>query len=151
MQPLKNVPRLVLATGVLFSAAAVAADIDGALPLTCIDPVGYSCEPGKAQCGKVEPETKIEPQIFIDPANKMVKTPYRADPLPIANSVLNSEQLLLQGTANRFAWSAVINRKTGKLTVTIGDRLGAYVIFGRCQVPAHQATQPKSIEMEHAR
>jgi hypothetical protein len=59
--------------------------------------------------------------------------------------------LLLQGTANRFAWSAVINRKKGKLTVTIGDRLGAYVIFGRCEVAAHQATQPKSIEMEHTR
>jgi hypothetical protein len=131
---MKDVPYLVLAIGVLFSTAAVAADIDGALPLICTDPVGYSCEPGKAQCSKVEPETKIEPQIFIDPANKMVKTPYRADLLPIANSVLNNEQLQLQGTANRFAWSAVINRKTGKVTVAIGDRLGAYVIFGRCKV-----------------
>ena len=134
MPLIKIGPSLACATALLSSAVAVAADIDGTSPLTCTDPVGYSCEPGKAQCSKVEPETNIEPHIFIDPANRTVKTPYRADLLPIANSVLNDEQLQLQGTANRFAWSAVINRKTGNVTVTIGDRLGAYVIFGRCKV-----------------
>jgi len=133
MQRIKSVPRLALATA-LFSAAAVAGDIDGTAPLICTDPVGYSCEPGKAQCSKVDPETNIEPQILIDPANKTVQTPYRADKLPVANSVLNEEQLQLQGTASRFAWSAVINRRTGNVTVTIGDRLGAYVIFGHCKV-----------------
>jgi hypothetical protein len=134
MRPMKDLPTLVLALGVLCSATAVAADIDGASALTCTDPVGYSCEPGKARCGKLTPETQIEPQIFIDPANKTVTTSYRSEPLRIANSVLNNEQLQLQGTAKMFAWSAVINRKTGKMTVTIADRLGAYVIFGQCKV-----------------
>jgi hypothetical protein len=134
MRPMKHLPRLLLSLGLFSSAAAVAADIDAASPLTCSDPVGYSWEPGKAQCSRVPPETKIEPQIFIDPANKTVKTPYRSDFLPIANSVLNKEQLQLQGTANMFSWSAIINRKTGKMTVTIADRVGAYVIFGQCRV-----------------
>ena len=46
---------------------------------------------------------------------------------------LNNEQLQLQGTSEKFAWSAIINRSSGKLTVTIADRMGAYVMFGQCK------------------
>ena len=82
----------------------------------------------------VKPESNTAPVVRIDPGNKTVKTPYRTDLLPIANSALNNEQLQLQGTSEKFAWSAVVNRKTGKVTVTIADRIGAYVIFGQCKV-----------------
>jgi hypothetical protein len=47
---------------------------------------------------------------------------------------VNAEQLQLQGTAEKFAWSAVVNRQTGKVTITIADRVGAYVLFGQCRV-----------------
>jgi hypothetical protein len=72
--------------------------------------------------------------IAVDPGKKTVKTSYRTDVLPIANSVVNNEQLQLQGTSEKFAWSAVINRKTRKVTITVADRVGAYVIFGQCKV-----------------
>ena len=130
---MKNVRRLILGFGLAFSAAASAADIDGTTPLKCTGVEGYSCESGKA-CSKVKPESNTAPVVMIDPANKTVKTPFRTDLLPIANSAVNNEQLQLQGTSEKFAWSTVINRKTGKLTVTIADRLGAYVIFGECKV-----------------
>ncbi len=29
-----------------------------------------------------------------------------------------------------------MHRRTGKVTITIADRLGAYVIFGDCQISA---------------
>jgi hypothetical protein len=130
---MKNTSRLVLGLGLAFSAVAVAADFDGTAPLSCTGLEGYSCEPGKA-CSKVKPETNTPPVVAIDPGNKTIKTPYRTDLLPIANSALNNEQLQLQGTSEKFAWSAVVNRKTGKVTVTIADRIGAYVIFGQCKV-----------------
>jgi hypothetical protein len=130
---MKNTSRLVLGVGLAFSAVAVAADFDGTAPLSCTGLEGYSCEPGKA-CSKVKPETNTPPVVAIDPGNKTIKTPYRTDLLPIANSALNNEQLQLQGTSEKFAWSAVVNRKTGKVTVTIADRIGAYVIFGQCKV-----------------
>ena len=130
---MKNIRRLILGLGLAFSAAAGAADIDGTTPLKCTGVEGYSCESGKA-CSKVKPESNTAPVVTIDPANKTVKTPFRTDLLPIANSAVNNEQLQLQGTSEKFAWSTVINRKTGKLTVTIADRLGAYVIFGECKV-----------------
>jgi hypothetical protein len=69
----------------------------------------------------------------IDFAGKTIKTPYRTTLLPIQNSAMNDEQLILQGTDLKFAWSAVVLRKTGKLTLTVADRVGAYVIFGQCK------------------
>jgi len=72
--------------------------------------------------------------MTIDVTKKTVEAPYRTKLLPIANSVLNNEQLQLQGTADKFAWSAIVRRGTGKVTITIADRLGAYVIFGQCEV-----------------
>jgi hypothetical protein len=72
--------------------------------------------------------------MTVDAPNKTVKVPYETELLPIANSVLNNEQLQLQGTAEKFTWSAIVNRETGKLTISISDRLGAYVIFGACKV-----------------
>jgi len=130
---MKNTRCLILGFGLAFSAAAVAADIDGTSPLKCTGLEGYSCEPGKA-CSKVKPESNTPPVVTIDPANKTVKTPYRTDLLPIANSAVNNEQLQFQGTDLKFAWSTIINRNTGKLTLTVADRMGAYVIFGECKV-----------------
>ena len=130
---MKITSRLVLGLGLAFSAVAGAADFDGSAPLSCTGLEGYSCEPGKA-CSKVKPESNTPPVVTIDPANKTVKTPYRTDLLPIANSAVNNEQLQFQGTDLKFAWSTIINRNTGKLTLTVADRMGAYVIFGECKV-----------------
>jgi hypothetical protein len=133
MKTLKLAPCVVLGSGLLLSAVAAAADFDGSAPFNCTGQAAYTCEPGKA-CSKVKRKSEANSMIAVDPGNKTVKTPYRTDLLPIANSVLNNEQLQLQGTSEKFAWSAVINRKTGKVTITVADRVGAYVIFGQCKV-----------------
>lgn len=128
----KRAHRMILGLGVIVSAAAGAAEFDGSAPLSCTGVSAYSCEPGKA-CSKVKPESNTAPVVLIDLPNKTVKSPFRTDLLPIANSAINNEQLQLQGTSEKFAWSAVVNRGTGKLTITIADRMGAYVIFGQCK------------------
>ena len=134
MKTVRLIPRLVLGSGLLLSAVAVAADFDGSAPFNCTGRAGYTCEPGKG-CSRVKQQSEATGgQIAIDPANKTVKTSYRTDLLPIANTVVNNEQLQLQGTSEKFAWSAVVNRKTGKVTITVADRVGAYVIFGQCKV-----------------
>lgn len=102
-------------------------------PLNCTTRGGYTCEPGKGG-SKIKQQSEANALIAVDPGNKTVKTPYRTDLLPIANSVLNNEQLQLQGTSEKFAWSAVINRQTGKVTITVADRVGTYVMFGRRKV-----------------
>jgi len=132
MRTRKRRHRLILGLGVIVSGVAGAADLDGSTALSCTGVSGYSCDPAKA-CSKVKPEGDKAPVVLIDPANKTVKTPYRTDRLPIANSATNNEQLQFQGTSEKFAWSAIVNRSTGKVTITIADRVGAYVIFGQCK------------------
>jgi len=132
MRTRKHMHRLILGLGVIVSGVAGAADLDGSTALSCTGVSGYSCDPAKA-CSKVKPEGDKAPVVLIDPANKTVKTPYRTDRLPIANSATNNEQLQFQGTSEKFAWSAIVNRSTGKVTITIADRVGAYVIFGQCK------------------
>ena len=134
---MKLAPQAILVMGLAASAVAVAADIDGYVPLTCTPSAGYDCGPDKA-CGKLKPESPPPPGGFkmdIDFANKVVKTPYhQTNLLAVQNTAINDEQLILQGASDKFAWSSVVLRKTGKLTITVADRKGAYVIFGQCKV-----------------
>ena len=123
-----------LLMGLAFCSAAVAADFDGSAPLACTPSAGHDCDPGKAQCSTLKSQSKGTGEVRIDFANKTVKTPYRTDLLPIQNSATNAEQLVMQGTDLKFAWSAIVNRKTGALTLAIADRVGAYVIFGQCKL-----------------
>jgi hypothetical protein len=129
-----------LAMGMAFAAVAAAADIDGTAPLACTPTAGHDCTPANAQCGKLKSQTKGVGDVRIDFANKTVKTPYRTDVLPIQNSASNAEQLIMQGTDLKFAWSAIVNRKTGAMNLAIADRTGAYVIFGQCKVASEAAT-----------
>ena len=128
-----------LAMGLAASAVAAAADIDGSVPLTCIPSAGYSCLPDKS-CGKLKPESPPPPgglKVDIDFANKIIKTPYhQTNLLPVQNSAINDAQLILQGASEKFGWSAVVLRATGKLTITVADLKGAYVIFGQCKAAA---------------
>ena len=135
MKTVKSVGGLTFSIGLACSASVWAADFNGSQSLTCTPSAAYSCEPGKA-CSRVKPESNPPRAMTIDAAAKSVRAPYRTELLPIANSVLNDEQLQLQGTAEKFAWSAIVHRRTGKVTVTIADRLGAYVIFGDCKISA---------------
>jgi hypothetical protein len=135
MKTMNYLPRLAFGISLMSSAAVGAADFNGSAPLTCTPTAAYSCEPGKA-CSKVKPESDPPRVVTIDAREKTVRAPYRTELLPIANSALNGEQLQLQGTAEKFAWSAIVQRRTGKVTITIADRLGAYVIFGDCQITA---------------
>jgi hypothetical protein len=41
---------------------------------------------------------------------------------------------VLQGAELTAASSAMIDRKTGALTVALADKQGAYVVFGQCKV-----------------
>jgi hypothetical protein len=133
---MKLVRAAALTIGFACSTAAIAADFDGSVPLTCTPSAGQDCAPAKAQCSKLKSQSKGPVEVRIDFANKTIKTPYRTDLLPIQNSATNDEQLVMQGTDLKFAWSAIVNRKTGAITMTVADRVGAYVIFGQCKVAA---------------
>ena len=123
---------LALSTG----TAAAAEQFDGSVPLTCKPLSGHDCLPGEGSCKPLKPESNKDKnaELGIDVAKKEVKSPFRTSMLPIQHTTQNRESLVLQGADLQFAWSTVINRTTGAMTLTIADRKGAYIVFGQCRV-----------------
>ena len=131
MRALRSVP-IVLALS--FAGAAAAGDFDGAVPLTCRVEKGHGCLPTQSRRVPVKPETNIDPVYGIDFAKKEIRSPFRTAILPILHTAKNDDSIVMQGADLRIAWSAMVDRKTGDLTVALGDSKGAYVAFGKCKV-----------------
>src|SRR6516162_1549544 len=131
--------KAILAMGLAVSSVAAAADIDGTVPLTCTPSASFDCTPEKS-CGNLKPASDPPPggwKMDIDFANKVIKTSYhQTNLLAVQNTAINDDQLILQGASDKFAWSSVVLRKTGKITITVADLKGAYVIFGQCKAAA---------------
>jgi hypothetical protein len=70
----------------------------------------------------------------IDFAKKEIRSPFRATLLKVVHTTTNRDSIVLQGAEATAAWSALIDRKTGALTVPRGDSQGVYVVFGQCKV-----------------
>jgi hypothetical protein len=118
------------------AAVAGAADFDGSVPLTCKAEKGHDCLPTEATCKILKPETNIDPVYSVDFARKEIRSPFRTALLKVQNTTTNKDSIVLQGTDLTAAWSALIDRKTGALTIALGDAQGAYVVFGQCKVAA---------------
>ncbi|HKE96328.1 MAG TPA: hypothetical protein VKB34_18605 [Povalibacter sp.] len=122
---------------------AVAEDFDGKSPMMCAPQRGHDCLPTAKSCKPLKPEAGRDVNLYIDVANMQVKTPYRTTDLPIQSISNNEKSLILQGTSLQYVWAATIHRTTGRMTIAIADREGAYVIFGQCKLgspPAAPAT-----------
>jgi hypothetical protein len=117
-----------------FATVATAADFDGSVPLTCRALQAHDCLPTATTCARMKPESDIEPVFGINFAKKEVRSPYRNTLLPIVATRTTDVSLVLQGGDLLAAWSALVNKKTGELTISIADSKGAYVAFGQCKV-----------------
>lgn len=125
------------------STAAAAEDFDGSKPLVCTPLQGHDCLPDQQSCKPLEPRLKGARDFGFDFTKKLLWSPYRTANLPIQEVSNNAESLVLQGTTLQLVWSGTIHRKTGRMTVAIADREGAYVVFGQCKVGSiPQSTTP---------
>lgn len=116
------------------TTVAAAEDFDGSQPLTCRPLQGHDCLPGQSTCKPLEPRLSGNRDFGLDVAKKTFWSPYRTADLPIDHVSTNRDSLVLQGKTLELVWSATVHRKTGRLTVAIADREGAYVVFGQCKV-----------------
>jgi hypothetical protein len=116
------------------TTCAIAEELDGSMPLSCRVASAYDCLPGQSSCGKLVPESKVDPVYSINFASKEVRSPFRTALLKVGQATTGKESLMLQGADASVAWSAMIKKGTGELTITVADRKGAYVAFGQCKV-----------------
>jgi hypothetical protein len=129
-------PSAAATLALVVSAAASPSPNDGSRQLECRVDRGYDCLPHGYDCKLRQPEAS-KPAVFkIDFAKKEMQSPFRTAVLTVTHTVENADSLVLQGSDSLLAWSALINKNTSALTVSISDREGGYVIFARCKYVA---------------
>jgi hypothetical protein len=127
----------VLAAGVFVAGAALGAEpFNGSQPIDCKPIAGHDCLPTEQACKPLKPEAGKDLTLHVDVNKMTIKTPYRNDAMPIQAFSFNAKSLILQGTSLEMVWSATIHRTTGRLTMGIVDREGAYIVFGECSLAA---------------
>jgi hypothetical protein len=120
----------VTAMTALGSATLEAAEFDGSKPLVCATVDAHACDPGKV-CLRALPAELGAPQFLrIDFAKKTVAGPQRTTQIRFMQTDQN--QILLQGTEFSFAWTMVLDREDGTITVTLVNSENALVLFGAC-------------------
>lgn len=120
------------------STATAPSLFDGSRPLQCRADRGHDCLPGAHDCKVLQPQPDKPAVFMIDFAKKQVRSPFRTAVLTVTHTTDNSESLVLQGADLLLAWSALIDKETGRLTISIADRQGSYVVFGRCRDAAQK-------------
>lgn len=126
---------IVVAIGIMWFAGvpALASDFDGSRVLLCASVQAFDCAAGE-DCDKGLPEDIGAPAFMrIDVPNKAVIGPKRTSPILLVDK--SEGQLLLQGTELGYGWVIALDQETGKMTATLANREGAFVLFGACTVP----------------
>jgi len=130
MRAIASAPIVLL---LALSTAAVAADFDGSVPLSCTAAKANDCLPTEGVCKVVKPESSTAPVFSIDFAKKEVRSPFRTTLLTVQHSSDTPNSLVIQGTDRSNAWTARIDKATGAMTITVADNKGAMVAFGQCK------------------
>jgi hypothetical protein len=125
---------LLIALVAVSTTAAAAEEFDGKSPMVCAPTAGHDCLPTETSCKPLKGEPGKDVNLHFDIASMKVRTPYRTTDLPIQSLSNNTKSLILQGTSLEYVWAATIHRTTGRLTIVVADREGAYTIFGQCKV-----------------
>jgi hypothetical protein len=121
---------LVLAIAGLFAAPVFAAAIDGTKRLICTTEELKDCVAGTECLNGLPAEYGAPTSLRIDFANKQVLGEHRKS--KIRDLEKKDGQLLLQGRELGYGWTIAIEQKNGDMTLSLVNREGAFVLFGRC-------------------
>jgi hypothetical protein len=116
--------------GMALAAAAGAADFDGSRKLICAPVQVMDCIAGDG-CEKGIPAEFGAPAFMrVDVQGKKVSGPkVQSDILGVERS---EKQMLLNGRELGYGWVMAIDAKSGEMTLSLTNRLGAFVMFGNC-------------------
>ena len=121
---------LVAALAWLTAGTASAGDFDGSKLLICAPVEAIDCAAGE-DCTKGRPDDIGAPNFLrIDFAHNAIVGPKRTTPILFMDK--SDDQLLLQGTELGYSWTLALDQDSGKMTATLVNREGAFVLFGSC-------------------
>jgi len=110
--------------------AANAGDFDGSKPLLCAPVEVIDCVPGVPCFADTPGEMGAPAFLQIDFKKKTVTGPHAE--AQIAALEKSDAQLLLQGVEIGHAFALALDRESGRMTATLNDANGAFILFGSC-------------------
>jgi hypothetical protein len=128
----------MVVSAVLVPGVVRSAQLDGSTPMICAVMAVTECNRW-GSCEPVDAATAGIPTFMrVDVAQKSLEATDgsgRKSPIESATVVQDKERLVLQGSGQGRAWSAVIGQQLGELTATIVDHDGGFVLSGACTLP----------------
>jgi hypothetical protein len=128
---------LVLAT-LAATQMASAAGFDGKKPFLCSTNLALECEcEVDYECHNSPPEVNaIPPFIRVDVKKKKLtgKRWGKQETTAIERVEHDGNRLMLQGIDEGRGWTLAIGEGTGRMTITISETDGAFVLFGACMI-----------------
>jgi len=115
------------------TTAVFGADFDGSKPLICATVDAHACDPGEV-CLRGLPDSIGIPEFMrIDFAKKTVAGPKRTTQIRYIDT--SADQILMQGTELGYAWTVVLDKTDGAMSMTLVSRDDAFTVFGYCTPP----------------
>ncbi len=134
MENHSGVMAFLAALALALSQAAVADNFDGSKELLCAVNHAQACTPDGTCEFATADAIGLPPFIEIEFDEKQISDTVDGDgerTTTIERQKLTDTQLVLQGE-QRLAWSIVISRETGKMTVAASGNGEGFVLFGAC-------------------
>jgi hypothetical protein len=111
-------------------APAFGADFDGSKNLICAPVEAMDCVAGEACTRGLPDEIGAPAFIRVDVTKKVISGPMQTTPILFVDKT--ETRVLLQGKELGFGWTIALEQSTGKLTATLVDEEGVFVLFGNC-------------------
>jgi hypothetical protein len=125
---MKRIAAIVLAG--LLSGPVLAETVDGSKRALCTTESLKDCVAGSDCLNGLPAEYGAPTALRLDFANKQVLGQKQKS--KIRDFEKKDGQLLLQGRELGYGWTIAIEQKTGEMTLSLVNREGAFVLFGRC-------------------
>ena len=123
---------VVAVASLLGAGVSSAAGFDGHQGLVCKLESAAECDTD-AQCATVtSDEVDLPDSISVDFKAHRLRSPDGQRTSPIGSTEVTETVLIAQGNQNGRGWSMAIGRATGRMTGTITETAGAFILTGTC-------------------
>ena len=109
------------------------ADFDGSKQLICATVDAHACDPGEVCLRGLPDDVGVPRFMRIDFAKKTIAGPKRTTQIRSIDT--SADQVLMQGTELGYAWTVVIDKTDGAMSMTLVNRDDAFTVFGYCTPP----------------
>ena len=112
------------------TTAVFGADFDGSRRLICATVDAHACDPGEV-CLRGLPDDLGLPRFMrIDLGEKTIAGPKRTTQIRFIDN--GADQILMQGTELGYAWTVVLDKTDGSMSMTLVNRDDTFTVFGYC-------------------